>query len=205
MTAIELRAFHGTRASKVDSIVKNGIHPSRNHDDWLGAGTYFFVDGLDDPRICAFEWARCKLWNKRTKAFDEGDVAVIETIVTVDDQTLFDLREAENVRAFHRARRRWIKQRVPRGLTHLARPAEPSYDTSLLDEFKQSNEIAALISDFYIKFFVRERHFRLDSRIPNVSVLCLTHPLWGSTSTEIAQVEILQPASVLESESDDEA
>ena len=202
MTTRTFRAFHGTRADHLDSIVASGIRPSRNVDDWLGAGTYFFIDGLDDPRVSAFEWARAKLWDKQTRSFVVDEVAVLEVEIKVQESGVFDLREAENARQFHRARRLWLKRRVPRRSTHLARPLEPSYDTSLLDEFKRDRAVAALISDFHIQFSVRERHFRLDSRIPNVSVLCLTDPLVVGTTVTITHVDVLEPTSVLESELD---
>lgn len=203
MASQTLRAFHGTTASHIESITEHGIRPSRNQDDWLGAGAYFFVDGLNDPRTSAYEWARTKLWDKRSRAFTDGQVAVIELEVTVDSDNLFDLREAKNVLEFHRARRRWLKLRVPPGSNHLERPLDPSYDTAVLDDFKRDNNIDALISDFYIQFFVGERHLRLDSRIPNVSILCLTHPLVGETAIQITHVDVLELTSTLESEFDE--
>lgn len=200
MAMIRLHGFHGTRVDAVESIREKGLQPSRGDDEWLGAGTYFFMDGLDDPRVSAFEWARCKLWDKSRAAFDPGLVAVIEAVITVEESALFDLREPGNARAFHAVRRRWLARKVPSRSTHLARPAEPTYDTALLNEFKQERGVAGLIGDFYIQFFVRERHFRLDSRIPNVSMLCVTDPLIAGTEVEMGQVEVLAPSSRLTSQ-----
>ncbi len=155
--------------------VTSGIYPSDNPDDWLGEGTYFFIEGLDDPRTSAAQWARCKAWDKLDQEFDESTVAVIEAAITVEPSAIFDLREPSNAQHFHRVRRRWLKSLVPRRSTHLPRPEKDRFDTDLLDQFKQENGIAALIGDFHIQFSLRERHFRLDSRIPNVTVLCLSN------------------------------
>lgn len=193
------RGFHGTLASRVDSIRTSGIYPSDNPDDWLGEGTYFFIEGLDDPRTSAAQWARCKAWDKHDQEFDESTVAVIEAAITVEASAVFDLREPSNAQHFHRVRRRWLKSLVPRRSTHLPRPEKDRFDTDLLNQFKQENGIAALIGDFHIQFSLRERHFRLDSRIPNVTVLCLSNGI-STAATEIVDVTIGPVASFLEAE-----
>lgn len=196
---VTFRGFHGTLASRVASIRASGIYPSDNPDDWLGEGTYFFIEGLDDPRTSAAQWARCKAWDKHDQEFDEFEVAVVEAAITLKDQRVFDLREPTNAQSFHRARRRWLKSLVPRRSTHLPRPEKDRFDTDLLDQFKQENSIAALIGDFHIQFSLRERHFRLDSRIPNVTVLCLSNDV-PDVTTEIVDVTVGPVVSFLEAE-----
>lgn len=198
MTAT-FRGFHGTLASRVESIRRSGIYPSDNPDDWLGEGTYFFIEGLDDPRTSAAQWARCKAWDRHDQEFDESMIAVVEVAIRVDDSRTFDLREPANARHFHRARRRWLKSRVPRRSTHLPRPQLMQFDTDLLDQFKQENAIAALIGDFHIQFSLRERHYRLDSRIPNVTVLCLSSDE-SDAAVEMVDVTIGPVVSFLEAE-----
>ena len=196
---VTYRGFHGTLASRVESIRASGIAPSDNPDDWLGEGTYFFVDGLDDPRASAAQWARCKAWDKHDQEFDEFEVAVIEVSISVDDAQVFDLREPANAQHFHRVRRRWLRLHVPRRSTHLPRPERDRFDTDLLDQFKHDNGVAVLIGDFHIQFSLRERHFRLDSRIPNVAVLCLTSGVPDATA-DIVDVTIGPVTSFLEAE-----
>jgi len=183
----------------VDSIRESGINTSDNPDDWLGEGTYFFIEGLDDPKVSAAQWARCKAWDKHDQEFDEFEVAVVEAAITLEEKHVFDLREPTNAQSFHRARRRWLKSLVPRRSTHLPRPEKDQFDTDLLNQFKQENAIAALIGDFHIQFSLRERHFRLDSRIPNVTVLCLSNGA-PSATTEIVDVTVGPVVSFLEAE-----
>ena len=173
---VTFRGFHGTLASRVDSIRASGIYPSDNPDDWLGEGTYFFIDGLDDPIASASRWARCKAWDKVDQEFDEVQIAVFEVAITLAESNVFDLREPANAKQFHRERRQWLKAQVPRRSTRQPRPVETKFDTDILDAFKLDRGIDALIGDFHIQFSLRERHFRLDSRIPNVAVMCLTNP-----------------------------
>jgi hypothetical protein len=199
MTRLSITGYHGTRASALPSIRRQGVQASHNPDDWLGAGLYFFVEGLDDPKVSALEWARCKLWDKRRRRFVVDDVAVVEARITLEADLLWDLRDPDSARQFHKRRRQWLTSNVPRRATHLGRPSEASYDTNLMDVFRKDNGIAAVISDFYIQLFIRERHFRLDSRIPNVSVLCLSFPPVGTTTLEIIDAEVAEPSSFLES------
>lgn len=194
-------AYHGTLASRAESIQASGIYPSDNPDDWLGEGTYFFVDGLDDPWVSASQWARCKAWDKEDLEFDEHDVAVIKVRVEVDEDRVFDLRDPANVRRFHRERRRWLKSLVPRRSTHKARPIGDSFDTELLNRFKSRHGIAVLIGEFHIQFSIRERHFRMDSRIPNSCVLCVSRDAPG-VDLDIIEIRTVPATSFLESESE---
>jgi hypothetical protein len=188
---VTFRGFHGTSAAVVKQIRQRGLLASDNDDDWLGGGTYFFVDGLADPRDSAFEWARCKAWDKAAHRFRHTEFALIEAEIAVADEAVFDLREAENAREFHRARQRWIDCWLPKRSTHLPRPAGERYDTVLLDRFKQDAGIGVLIANFHLQLSIRERHFRFDSRIPNVSVLCVSDPQPVTVTTEIKNIEIL--------------
>ena len=199
---LTLSAYHGTRASHVDSIVEAGLRPSIDHDEWLGSGSYFFINGISDARTSAFEWARVESWDKRRRRFVEDDLAIFEYQLTLDPEAIFDLRETEELREFHNVRRSWLRTRIPRRSTHQRRPAGDTYDTQLLNQFKADTNISALISDFHIQLSVRERHFRMDSRIPNVTVLCLSHPVVPPTTIDLVQVVTRQRESAPELEND---
>ena len=199
MTA-HFRGFHGTAASHVGSIKRGGIRASANSDDWLGTGTYFFIEGIADPRESAFEWARCKLWDKNVQRFVEPKIAIVEVEIAVAEDSLFDLRDPQNARYFHEARREWLKAQVPPRSTTRPRPTpeEETFDTELLDAFKREHQIAVIVEDFHIQFSIRERHFRMDSRIPNVSMLCLSHPQLPWATTTIRSIDIEPHRSLLE-------
>ena len=182
------RGFHGTRADLVPSIVQSGLRPSREQDDWLGHGSYFFVEGLESPWESARDWARVDVWDKRFRRYRRADFAVIEYEIAVQEDAVWDLRTAEDAREFHRARDRWLERRLHLRRPGLRRPSRKTYDTDLLNFFKQENGIAAIISDFYIQLSVKERWFRHDSRIPNVSVLCVSHPVVSPTRIDVVEI-----------------
>ncbi|MFN6540598.1 MAG: hypothetical protein RM021_030230 [Nostoc sp. EkiNYC01] len=66
----EYVAYHGTVLSKIDLISNTGkLLPSKNDDDWLGHGVYYFINGLNNPKRSAINWAACVNWDKTRGRF----------------------------------------------------------------------------------------------------------------------------------------
>jgi hypothetical protein len=185
------RAFHGTKAHFVESIVANGLQPSQDRDDWLGYGSYYFIEGLEDPWISARDWARVNAWDKQSRRFNHADFAVIEFEITVDEECVFDFRISSEAQRFHLARDQWLDQLLRNRATDNVRPVEATYDTELLNIFKVENGIEAMISTFPIQLTVKERWFRFEFNIDNVAVLCLSHPITPPTSVKIVTVDVV--------------
>lgn len=183
------RGFHGTRADLVDSIVQNGLRPSRDSDEWLGHGSYYFIDGLEDARMSARDWARVNAWDKRSRRYRESDFAVIEYEIEIDSDQVFDLRTAEHAREFHRQRDAWEIRHYRRRRPGVWRPEEDRYDTAILNRMKAENDYSAIVGHFFIQLTVKERHWQRNSRIPNVAVLCLSDPINPPTSVKVINVE----------------
>lgn len=188
---VSFTAYHGTLPSRLEAIRQSGFQPSVNIDDWLGCGTYFFVDGLSDPWNSAIDWAACSTWDKQTQCFQEDSVVVIKAVLTAPQHSVFDLRDMNNARDFHLFRRHWLKRKHSGALTDLVRPHERSYDADALNDFRQQHGIGILIGNFHIQLSVRERYLRFDSRIPNVSVLCLAASGDSSILCSISETSIV--------------
>lgn len=185
------RGFHGTRADVVGSIVENGLQPSHDRDDWLGHGSYYFIEGLEDPWTSARDWARVNAWDKPSRRYRDADFAVIEFKITVDEECVFDFRVPSEAQQFHLARDRWLEQQLKDRALDIGRPAEETYDTELLNAFRAENRIAAMISTFPIQLTVKERWFRFEFNIDNVAVLCVSHPITPPTSVEIVNIDVI--------------
>lgn len=185
---ISFNAYHGTFQNRIEAIVKLGFQPSVNDDDWLGVGSYFFIDGLNDAISSAMDWAVCSSWNKQNKCFIENRLAVVKTELTAPASCIFDLRELENAKTFHLFRREWLQKQQSTISTNLVRPQERTYDGAVLNEFRERHGIGILIANFHIQFTVNERYLRLDSRIPNVSVLCLAPEADSLIQCKISEV-----------------
>lgn len=185
---ISLSAYHGTFSDHLAAIAEIGFQPSRNDDDWLGLGSYFFIDGLNDPKSSALQWAICSSWDKQSKSFQENSIAVVKTKLTAPANCIFDLRLMENAKEFHLFRTQWIQNQKSSKLTDFVRPKERTYDAEVLNDFREKNGINILIANFHIQLTTHERHLRLDSRIPNVSVLCLSNVSESSVQCSISEV-----------------
>lgn len=198
---ISFSAYHGTFLNNLKTILEIGFQPSVNDNDWLGFGTYFFIDGLNDPMKSAIDWAICSSWDKELKHFKENDIAVVKVELTFKANSVFDLRKIENAKLFHLFRKRWIENQLystqHSSLTDITRPKDRTYDTTVLNEFREKHGIDVLISNFHIQLSVHERYLRLDSRIPNVSVLCLKPINYSTIQFSISEVEIINATSWL--------
>lgn len=196
----KIRGFHGTRSDLVDSILATGLRPSRDHDEWLGRGSYYFLEGLEDAWSSARDWARVQAWDKRARRYREADFSVIEFEIAVDTDRILDLRTPDHARRFHQVRDAWETRHYRRRRPGLWRPTEDRYDTVILNHLKQEEDLAAIIAQFFIQLTVKERHWQRNSRIPNVTVLCLSDPLTPSTSVEVVKVHQVPFDSVMQLE-----
>ena len=142
----------------------------------------------------AMDWAVCSCWDKQSNCFLEKSVAVVKTDLTAPANSIFDLREMENAKAFHFFRREWLQRQQSAKLTDLIRPQERTYDAAVLNEFREKHGIGILIGNFHIQLTVRERYLRLDSRIPNVSVLCIAPVADSSIQCSISEVVTIDAA-----------
>ena len=171
---IRYTAFHGTLPDRAVPIAEQGVHPSTNGDDWLGHGTYFFIDGIQDARQSAIEWATCRAWDKGTHRALHQDVGVVTVEISASAETIMDLRDPAVAHEYHSLRRRWIENQSCRDTDPSARPHHRSFDPDFINQLKVDRELSVVISNFYIQLTACERHLKLDSRVPNVSVLCLS-------------------------------
>jgi hypothetical protein len=184
-------AYHGTHSSCVELIRSKGVIASENEDDWLGYGSYFFVEGLDAPQQAALDWAMCENWDKAMQLHTTHQVALFEVLITAPQERIFDLRDTASMQEFHRWRRSWLHHKLTTMSINESRPTKKSYDTEFLNEFKSEFGISIIIGNFHIQLSTHERYFRLDSRVPNVSVLCLSPQQHNSVTVTIRSTELV--------------
>lgn len=185
------RGFHGTNADLVDSIVREGLRPSRDHDEWLGHGSYYFVEGLEDPWLSARDWARVDAWDKRSRKYREANFAVIEYEITIEADGVLDLRRAADAQWFHAERDAWEERHYSRRRPGRWRPRRDRYDTSVLNYLKTRDGHSAIVAQFFIQLSVKERHWQRNSRVPNVTVMCLSDPISPPTRVEVVNVDVV--------------
>lgn len=158
---VEYISYHGTNSECVESIRKNGFEPSSSHNDWLGSGVYFFVDGSFCPIENAREWAVNEAYKKKYVSY-----SILKAIVSGD--RVLDLRIEEDLKIFDKVRQHILKkyEEEKKKLTIKLHP-----DTFLCNSVAKSMNLDIVIQNLYIKK-KSERIRKIDSRIPNSTVLC---------------------------------
>lgn len=186
----EYIAYHGTLLSKIDSISRTGtLMPSENDNDWLGPGAYYFIDGLNDPKHSAINWAVCVNWDKAKRQFKEDKVAVVKAAIKTPINRVFDLRDIAVVKQFHSIRSKFLEQETRDKVMTIPRPVERTYDSVLFDIIKKELNVSIFIGNFHIQLNIYERYFKLDSRVPNVSILCVSPTKNKDIKSEIIEIQ----------------
>ncbi len=88
MAKIKFKAYHGTDASVVNDILKNGFIYKPNDEHWLGDGIYFFLDEN------LAEWWTTNPTKK--SGMHIQDPAIIECTIEIEEEHLLDLRNLKN-------------------------------------------------------------------------------------------------------------
>lgn len=92
--------YHGTSEENAKSIVATKFRPSKEGDEYLGTGVYFFVDGLCCPITAGKLWAVAK----------HSDAP---SVVTADIQlsgNVLDLRKVEHIKKFNELKKLFFEK-----------------------------------------------------------------------------------------------
>lgn len=167
----EFTGYHGTSEESAAQIIKSKFLPSENHDDWLGYGVYFFIDGISCPINNAKEWAINQAWDKNNKANKYARYSIIKTTVKVSEAKLLDLTTPAGLDGFNQVRNHLI---------HVHRKSFQKRREYADDDRKICNmaismmKVDVLISNLYIKTKI-QRIKNINSNIPNVTVMLVAN------------------------------
>jgi hypothetical protein len=186
-------AFHGTSVVSATSIVsQKKFNPSsgKEHDRWLGAGCYFFLDDvISEPTFeIAKKWAIVEAYNSisKTNNYTEGSVVSIE--VESEDELVFDLRIPALIQRFNLFRSLFEQKVKVDGNT------KKFTDGAICAELVQNHGIKLIINHFYIKLDGWSRHKRIESNVPNCVVLCVT--LEGLSGLKFDTIKIVDTFAI---------
>ena len=165
---IEYSGFHGSNSENVKSIMEENFRESKNIDEWLGYGVYFFVDGVSDPLENAKEWAR-------NQAFDNGEYVYerysIFNAKIVCDKVL-DTTNMEHLKAFNILRNRLIEKHNKSFRRNRQFECDDRIMWNLIAQFMS---LDAVVHNLYIKDKV-QRMKKIRSNVPNSTVMCVKVP-----------------------------
>jgi len=165
--------YHGTSVECASLIMGTGFIPSKNQDDWLGHGVYFFINGISCPKSNAEEWAKNQAWDNDKKCYKYKTYSVIQAKVDVQNSKLLDLTTTDGLVVFNTIRERLIikleKHFVVRG-----RDVNDD-DQKICNQAISHLNLELLISHLYIKNRT-QRIKNIVSKIPNTTVMLVVKP-----------------------------
>ena len=160
-----ITGYHGCDSANVPGIKAENFKCSRGSDHWLGEGVYFFGAGFSNPAEDAKQWAIAQSWdNVRQTRFYLNYSVLKATIVAKKplDMTQDDGKAKVN------AAREAICRRV--------RAVGGYNDNEIVCWLAKKYGFDVLVQDLYIKFSAM-RKLRINSRFPNVRVICVRDPV----------------------------
>ena len=185
--------FHGTSTDSAKSIVsQKRFNPSsgKEHDRWLGAGCYFFLDVvISEPTVeIAKKWSIVEAYDSITKSnkYEEGSVVSIE--VESEEELVFDLRIPAFIQRFNLFRSLFEQKVKAEGNT------KKFTDGAICAELVHNHGIKLIINHFYIKLDGWARQKRIESNVPNCVVLCAT--LKGLSGLKFDTIKIVDTFAI---------
>ena len=149
-----------------------GFIPSQNHNDWLGHGIYFFIDGISCPKNNAEEWAKNQAWDNDNNCYQYKTYSVIKAKVNVQKSKLLDLTTTDGLIVFNTIRESLINKLEK----NFNRARDVNDDDQMICNLAISHlKLELLIGHFYIKNRT-QRIRNIVSKIPNTTIMLVVKP-----------------------------
>jgi len=164
--------YHGTNQDNANTIMATGFIPSQNHNDWLGHGIYFFIEGISCPKSNAEEWAKNQAWDNDNKCYQYKTYSVIQARVDVQKSKLLDLTTTDGLVVFNKVREYLINKLEK----NFDRARDVNDDDQKICNLAISHlKLELLIGHFYIKNRT-QRIRNIVSKIPNTTIMLVVKP-----------------------------
>lgn len=176
-----MTGYHGCDAANVQSIQANNFKISKGDHHWLGEGVYFFSTGISNPLEDAKQWAIAESWDNVRQTRFYRTFAVLKAVIRA--RNLLDMTKDEGKAKVNLARP-MVSKRM--------RPAGGYHDNEIVRWLALKYGFDVLIQDFYIKFS-DTRKLRIESRFPNVRVVCVRDP---ASSIDKDKIDVIYTALI---------
>lgn len=179
----EALGYHGTSKEATESILVNHFQVSRGNDHWLGEGAYFFEDGISNGQENAVEWAKVSAWDNAQRKNSYNYFSVISASISLE--RLWNLTSEEGLFLFEHSR----KELAQRGAQPCKQTSGRQFDNAVIEFAAKLLNFDGIKSWFHIKLTASDRKFRVQSGIPNVTVLCVRDPRACISLDQIEEVD----------------
>lgn len=184
--SFDIIGYHGTNSQFVASIKKENFRKSEQDNDWLGYGVYFFIEGISEPVTNAIEWARNQAYDKGKYRYER--LSVLQSQILCDKDAVLNVTESEGLKAFNALRGKILeKHQKSFGFNRDIR----NDNRVIWNAVAEYMELDAIIHNLYIKDCFQRRK-KIDSNVPNTTVLCVKEPqsIVLNTIVEIVEEEV---------------
>lgn len=103
--------------------------------------------------------------------FKYKEFSVLEAIIKINDNKMLNLTLPQGKKLFNEYRKRSLDKFAEAGKEIIGR----FLDSDILDEMRKDLGIDFVLSDLYIRFAIQRKE-RLESKVPNVTVLVVRNP-----------------------------
>lgn len=181
----KITGYHGTYPEHLQSILDNNFNETKNHEIWLGDGVYFFIEGVGElpPIEYAKLFAIDQCYDTTKRAYTKTHLCVLQALIKINPNKFLDLTNEAGNQLFNTFRSQTISKIEHTG----KRPVSPYKDTDVFKIMRESLGIEFVKSNLYIKF-AEQRIYRIESIIPNVTVLVVNNPMNNIQKPSIKEV-----------------
>jgi hypothetical protein len=163
----EFTGYHGTALNCCSTIQSESFIESKNDDDWLGYGVYFFIEGIGQPEVHAKEWAINQSFEGKGKPRKYSTYGVLKAQVKASK--ILNTTNNDGLNAFNTVRNELIKLHS----RDFKRDRNKFEDNRVMWELvAEMMELEIVIHNLYIKDYV-QRRLSIASLVPNTTVMCV--------------------------------
>ncbi len=166
MNKISLIGCHGTSLQSGNEIVQTKFDVSKQADEWLGDGIYFFINGINNNiEELASKWAKSQAWDNVLKKYKYEHYCVIKSTLEVSEAFYLDLTTNEGVEILEYLINKFLEK--IKGLNKKLK----FLDGAIINLARSEKilRIDLVKGDFYIKF-IKERTYRIHLRTNNCTI-----------------------------------
>lgn len=163
----EWAGYHGTSLGSAEEIVVSNYRISTADNDWLGNGTYFFIDGFTDPIKNATSWARFRSWDNQARKHKYKCYAVLRSLIRTESH--LDLDDVEDLIIFNKIRDSLIQRMKREGYRNASALQNDCFVANFALEKLNLDAIVR-------REAITSERGQLRARIPNCRIMCLKEP-----------------------------
>jgi hypothetical protein len=175
--------YHGTSSEAAVSIIMEGFINSEGDDEWIGKGSYFFVQGISSmPSDQAAKWAIAESWNNSKKINIYTRFAVIKSQIEVKEDHLLDLTVEDGVEVFN-----YIIEAHKAKIQQMGRFFD--YKDGYIIDFARGEgliDVDVVKGNYYIKF-AEQRKRGINLRTANCTICSVYEPNKNIKSSTIVK------------------